>query len=199
MSLDKPLRIVLFRHGETKYNLEKRLQSPKDCLTEKGKMQVKASLNSLSKYNFDRILSSDELRAIETSMIVSKSLNSDFETLSLIREKSSGDFSDKLVSEVDWSIVKGSFLEKKIPHGESIREVIVRALEFFKIINEYTQGKEILIISHGTFLRILLCLIVNFDIEDTLINYEFPNSEYIVINRSSSGRWILEKNPLIKK
>jgi phosphohistidine phosphatase SixA len=43
-------------------------------------MQVKASLNSLSKYNFDRILSSDELRAIETSMIVSKSLNSDFET-----------------------------------------------------------------------------------------------------------------------
>ena len=196
---DKNLRIVLLRHGETVYNREKRLQSPKVSLTEEGKEQIFKLKERLIKFNFDEIISSDERRAIESAEIISRWSKKNFKKISLIREKSSGDFSDKLVSEVDWSLVNGSFLDKKIPGGDSVQDVIVRASDFFKMLNQFEQGKNILVISHGTFLRVLFCLIFNKDIKEYLLDYEFPNSSYIVISRSESGKWILEKSPLIKK
>lgn len=198
MSSDN-LRIVLLRHGETIYNLEKRLQSPKDSLTEKGKKQILNLKEQLSKFNFHEIISSDEKRAIESAEIISKWANKEFKKMPLIREKSSGDFSDKLVSEIDWSVVNGSFMDKKIPRGESVRDVVVRASEFFKILNQFKQGETILVISHGTFLRVLFCLILNKSIQEYLLDYEFPNSSYIVLSRSNQGKWELKESPLIKK
>jgi len=199
MNLDNILRVILLRHGETVYNKEKRLQSPKDSLTDEGKEQILRLQKKLKKFNFDEIISSDEKRAIESTEIISHWLNKDFKKMHLIREKSSGDFSDKLVSEVDWSLVKGSFLERKIPGGESVRDVIIRASEFLKILNEFKQGKTILVVSHGTFFRVLFCLIFNKDIQEYLLNYEFPNSSYIVISRSELDKWTIEESPLIKK
>jgi len=199
MNSDKPLKIILLRHGETIYNEEKRLQSPKDSLTEEGKEQILKLSEKLERFNFNEIISSDEKRAIESAGIISQWINKGFKEFSLIREKSSGDFSDKLVNEVDWSLVKGSFLEKKIPGGESVRDVSMRASEFFKILNGFKQGETILVVSHGTFLRILFCLIFNKDIQEYLLNYEFPNSSYIIISRSESGRWFIEESSLVKK
>ena len=199
MNLDKDLKIILLRHGETIYNKEKRLQSPKDSLTEKGKEQIFKLKENLTKFNFDEIISSDEKRAIESAEIISGWSKKEFKKIALIREKSSGDFSDKLVSEVDWSLVSGSFLDKKIPGGDSVQDVIIRASDFFKILNQFEQGKKILVISHGTFLRVLFCLIFNKDIKEYLLDYEFPNSSCIIISRSESGKWILEESSLIKK
>ena len=199
MNLDKDLKIILLRHGETIYNKEKRLQSPKDALTEEGKEQIFRLKENLTKFNFDEIISSDEKRAVESTEIISGWLKKEFKTMTLIREKSSGDFSDKLVSEVDWSLVSGSFLDKKIPGGDSVQDVIIRASDFFKILNQFEQGKKVLVISHGTFLRVLFCLIFNKDIKEYLLDYEFPNSSCIIISRSESGKWILEESSLIKK
>lgn len=199
MNSDKILNIILLRHGETVYNKEKRLQSPKDSLTEFGKKQILDLQKALDKFDFNAIISSDEKRAIESAEIISQAANKDFKKIPLIREKSSGDFSDKLVSEVDWSLVKGSFLEKKIPGGESVREVMIRALEFLQILNEFKQGETILVVSHGTFLRILFCLVFNKDIQEYLLNYEFPNASYIIISRLESGKWILSESSLSKK
>jgi broad specificity phosphatase PhoE len=198
MNSDK-LNIVLLRHGETVYNKEKRLQSPKDSLTEFGKKQILDLQKELDKFKFSAIISSDEKRAVESAEIISQTVNKDFKKTSLIREKSSGDFSDKLVSEVDWSLVKGCFLEKKIPGGESIREVMIRALEFLQILNEFKQGETILVVSHGTFLRVLFCLVFNKDIQEYLLNYDFPNASYIILSRLESGKWILSESALCKK
>ena len=199
MNSDNLLRIVLFRHGETRYNIEKRLQSPKDSLTEEGTIQIKNSLSLLKYFNFDKILSSDELRAIQSAEIISKELGIPFEQSSLIREKSSGDFSDKLVKEVDWSIVIGTFLEKKIPNGESIKEVICRATRFFEMLNGFNQGETILVVSHGTFIRVLFSIILNKDVQEIVLNHEFPNVAYLTLVRSDSGKWDVEHNSLIKK
>ena len=199
MNSDKYLRIVLLRHGETNYNIEKKLQSPKDSLTDKGKEQILKLQDGLNRFNFDEMISSDEKRAVESAEIISQTMNKNFKKNSLIREKSSGVFSDKLVDEIDWSSVQGSFLEKKIPEGDSIRDVMIRASEFFKILNEFKQGETVLVISHGTFLRVLFCLIFNKDVQEYLLNYEFPNASYIIISRSESGQWILEESSLIKR
>lgn len=199
MNLDNQLRVVLLRHGETVYNIEKRLQSPKDRLTDFGKKQIELLYEDLSKFNFSKIISSDETRAIETADILSKKLGLKFKPTPLIREKNNGIFSNMLVSEVDWSKIKGNFLDKKIPGGESVREVSLRAEEFVKELNTSPQGETILVISHGTFIRILFCLIFKKDIENYLLNYDMPNGSYSVIIRSKDGKWFLEKSSLFKK
>ena len=198
MHSDNLLRVVLFRHGETKYNLEKDFRA-KRFFNRRWRYSSKNSLNLLKSFNFDRILSSDELRAVQSAEIVSNDLGVPFEQSSLIREKSSGDFSDKLVKEVDWSIVTGTFLEKKIPNGESIKDVMCRAIRFFELLNRFNQNETILIVSHGTFLRILFSLILNKDVQEIVLNHEFPNATHIVLVRSESGVWNLEFNSLIKE
>jgi broad specificity phosphatase PhoE len=198
MSSDKPLRIVLLRHGETVYNVEKRLQSGKDSLTEKGKEQIRNLGEELGKFDFDEIICSDEKRAVQSAEIISSLLKKGFTRLPLIREKGSGEFSDMLVSEVDWSLVEGSFMEKKIPGGESVNDVVARASEFLNVLEGYGGGKTVLVVSHGTFLRVLFCLMFKKDVQDFLLNYEFPNSSYMVVSRSASG-WALEKSPVVRR
>jgi len=199
MNSDNKLRIVLLRHGETVYNVEKRLQSPKDSLNGKGRKQILALRGQLSNFKFDRIISSDEKRAVESAEIISECTGLGFNSISLIREKSSGEFSDRLVSEVDWSLVKGNFMDKKIPGGDSVKDVLLRAIEFFKMLNNMPRGENVLVVSHGTFLRVLFCLIFNKDIQEYLLNYEFPNASYIVISRNEKGVWQLENSSLIVK
>ena len=199
MNSDKKLVIVLVRHGETIYNIEKRLQSPKDALTERGKEQMQALANTLGQYTFTRCITSDETRALESAEILRDAVQKTFEVKNLIREKSSGDFSDKLVSEVDWSTVHGTFLDKKMPNGESVLDVVRRALEFLKILNNFEQGETVLVVSHGTFIRVLLALMFNQSIEDYLLHHEYPNASESVLSRTPDGKWHLEKSALERK
>lgn len=199
MNQDNILRVVLFRHGQTISNIEKRLQYLEDPLTEEGKKQVEEKIDELKGFNFDELISSDELRAIESAEIINKNLNIPFSQTPLIREKSSGDFSKKLVGEVDWSLVTGPFLTKKIPNGESALDVVDRALDFLKLLNNKEQGKEILVVSHGTFLRVLYSVLFNSNLQDLLLNYKFPNADFLVITRNEEGEWKIEKSCVSKK
>lgn len=198
MSSDK-ITVVLLRHGETIYNVEKRLQSPKDSLNEQGIYQIKALKEELKKFNFTHVVSSDEKRALESAEIICSAINKEFSQTPLIREKSSGDFSDKLVREVDWSKVQGSFFEKKIPGGENVNDVIKRASKFIEELNRLRPGDTLLVVSHGAFLRVLLGLLFNESIEGYLLNHEFPNASYSVISKTSNGKWVWEKSNLVKK
>ena len=193
------LIVVFIRHGKTVYNVEKRLQGPKDRLNDEGKKQIANLVNSLRDFNFDHFISSDERRSIESAEIISGGINKNFIQTELIREKGSGDFSDKLVSEVDWSFVKGDFLNKKIPNGENIIDVIGRACEFLKTLNSFKQGEKALVVSHGTFLRVLYCIIFNKSIKDYLINYKYPNAGIIILKRNPEGRWSVEEESLRRK
>lgn len=199
MNSDKTLKIILLRHGKTVYNKEGRLQSEKDSLTDDGKKQILDIRKKLKKVKITKIISSDEKRATESAEIISSFLKKEINKMRIIREKESGDFSGKLIKEVDWSLVKGNFLNKKIPNGESIKEVIKRAHSFLGFLNSHNQGEKILVISHGTFLRILFCLVFNKSIKEYLLNYNFPNASFIVISRMGNGKWILEESSLINK
>ncbi len=199
MNRDNKLRVVFVRHGESKYNIEKRLQGPQDTLTEEGKKQIEKLCKELAKYNFTEMITSNEKRAVESAEIISNFLNLEFQSTALICEKGSGDFSDKLVKDVNWNLVSGTFLDKKIPNGDSVRDVMIRAIEFFRDLNRFPQGKEILVMSHGTFLRILFCLIFNKNIEEYLLDYEFPNAGILIISRNEKGRWEVENSDIRRK
>ena len=197
MNYDKKKYVFLVRHGETIYNINRRLQNSEDRLTERGKEQIKALAKELSIFKFTKFFSSDERRALESSELISKEINLSFEKNNLIKEKSSGELSGKFISEVDWSEVKGDFYNKKISGGESVNDVIKRAKNFFEIIKSSNNDK-ILVVSHGSFLRVLFCIMTNNDVKEYLLNYEFPNASYIILLKEGN-KWEIRKSEMIKK
>ena len=198
MKINKPTRFIMVRHGETVYNTEKRLQSPKDRLTDKGKSQIVELAKELTSFNINHFISSDETRTVESAEIISKIISVLFVKDRLIREKSSGDFSDKFVKDIDWSQIKGDFFTKKIPNGESVNDVIKRARIFLNKLKYFNNGENVLIISHGSFIRIMFCLITGENIEEILLNYELPNAKIIIISYSGE-KWVIERSDIIKK
>lgn len=198
MKIDKSTRFIMVRHGETVYNTQKKLQSPKDSLTYRGKSQMAELAKELDSFNITHIISSDETRTVESAEIISKIISVPFIRDSLIREKSSGDFSDKFVKDINWSQIKGDFFNKKIPNGESINDVTKRARIFLDKLKHFNNGETVLIISHGSFIRIIFCLITGKNIEEILLNYELLNANMIIILYSGE-KWVIEKSDIIKK
>ena len=62
------MRIYLVRHGETVWNVEKRLQGWKDSpLTDNGVRSAKRLAKRLQGIRLDRVFSSDQTRALITA------------------------------------------------------------------------------------------------------------------------------------
>jgi len=65
---DKSTKIVLVRHGETRWNVEQRIQGQGDSpLTEAGIEQARAIGRRLAREHFDRLVASDLGRAMQTA------------------------------------------------------------------------------------------------------------------------------------
>ena len=61
--------IYLVRHGQTDWNLERRIQDPEIPLNETGKNEARICAQKLISVNIQRIISSDILRAKQTADI----------------------------------------------------------------------------------------------------------------------------------
>jgi len=189
------LKVILLRHAEAVSNVEKRLNSPGDCLTERGKLQAKNIGSKLANFKITKIITSDENRAKSTSEIISSIIKCPVLENPLIREKSSGEFAGRLVSSIDWASINANpdFYMKKIPTGESVNDVIHRAKQFIHLLVKETG--TVLVVTHGSFIRILVGLIFNKDIKKLLLSMEIANCGYLILNRVEN-RWVIEESNL---
>lgn len=65
------LTLYITRHGETEWNIQKRMQGHKDSpLTEKGRKQAQALGNYLKNIPFEKVFVSDSNRAYETACTI---------------------------------------------------------------------------------------------------------------------------------
>src|ERR1700749_4512270 len=68
-------RAILFRHGETDWNVEERFQGHIDVpLNENGRAQARGLVEKLAPMGLQVILSSDLSRALETARIAARGL-----------------------------------------------------------------------------------------------------------------------------
>ena len=98
--LNSPIRVVLWRHGQTDWNVENRFQGHSDIpLNKVGEYQVTAAAKVLAGLNPDRIISSDLIRAQSTAAALSKITNLKVEINAGLRETDGGLWEGKLASE----------------------------------------------------------------------------------------------------
>ena len=188
--------IYLTRHGQTLWNLEKRLQGQGDSpLTDKGIKGAKLLGKRLEEIELDVIYTSPIKRALETAKLIKGERN-----ITLIEEKglmeiNFGDYEGHTEEEM-LGIGKGQEISKIFngemdvvpPKGESLRMVYSRVKDTLDEILSKEKGKKILIVTHGTTLK----TIVSYFREDNEIYHEIMGQATLTKVIEKDGKFTFE-------
>lgn len=156
--------IYLTRHGQTEWNLEKRLQGHGNSpLTEFGLNRAKELSKRIKDINIDTIYTSPIERAYKTACIVKGDKDIEVKVHEGLKEMNFGDYEGKITEEVmrkntDWdisAIMRGN-LEMRAPNGETLGEVRERVSSAMKEIIKENEDKNILIVAHGITLKAIM-------------------------------------------
>lgn len=158
------MKIYLTRHGETKWNVEGRLQGSKDSpLTKKGIEDAKALGHRLSKVDLDVIYSSTSPRAMITAEIIRGKRNIKIIQMDALKEMDTGDWQGRTLKEIEKNHPQEYHNYWNSPHlyraangGEKFNQVQRRAIAVIKDIINEKRYQSILIISHGVTLKSII-------------------------------------------
>ncbi len=173
-------KYYILRHGQTAYQTKKKdfLYPWPDItftsLTKKGEKQIKDITKTLKEKDIDLIYSSDFLRTRQTAKIVAKELGLEINSDKRLRDVNFGIFSGKSKKEYRafFASRKEKFF-KRPPRGENWNDVKERVLDFLKEIEKKHRGKNILIVSHGDPLWLLLGIIKGLKGEEEFLREKY--------------------------
>jgi isoleucyl-tRNA synthetase len=158
-SRQKPKNIYYaIRHGEAKSNVTRVIDShgkgdPENHLTELGREQARHAGHFAKEKNIDIIVTSPFLRTEETARIIKDLCGAELVIDERLREFNTGIYSDKSIDEFHKAErVHFSNLDRKIPGGESHRDVMDRTMLVLHDCEKKYEGKNILMVMHGGLL-----------------------------------------------
>ncbi|EMO89629.1 histidine phosphatase superfamily (branch 1) [Leptospira noguchii str. 1993005606] len=159
--------IYVFRHGETDWNREGRLQGHLEVpINMRGKLQSKSLALVLKRLGIEVLFGSDLKRAQETSQIISDELNLNPILNSGFREVFLGEAQGKLINEVDfyfgknfwkkWNDHNSKYDTLRFPNGESKQETDIRIhFSLMNMINLFSNH-IIALCTHGFVIKRML-------------------------------------------
>lgn len=160
--------LYLVRHGETEWNVIKRVQGHTDSpLTERGVNQAQQLCELLASVHFAVIFSSDLLRAHRTAEILNIERNLALTTSHLLRERHyQGDYEGKpeeeylrderaLIAQLKRA-TEEEIRRLNVGGAESDEEIIGRVATILREIAVGYPGKNVLVVTHGGAIRTLL-------------------------------------------
>ncbi|MBQ5696553.1 MAG: histidine phosphatase family protein [Clostridium sp.] len=194
--------IYLTRHGETEWNIEKRLQGRGDSpLTKYGIQRAKELRDRIKNIDIDVIYSSPIKRALNTANILRGNKNIDIVTDDSLMEMCFGDYEGKKIDIVqeenpswDINLIMQGNVEICAPNGENLKEVRERISKLMNKIIAENMGKSILIVTHGITLKALMYYFKDKDVNSevmgqatlTKINIDEKNNFYIEFKNDDS-------------
>ncbi|MXP67150.1 2,3-diphosphoglycerate-dependent phosphoglycerate mutase GpmB [Pantoea sp. Aalb] len=161
------VQVYLVRHGETIWNVARRIQGQCDSpLTEKGKQQAQQVSKRLNALGITHIISSDLERTRRTAEIIASSCGCTVKFDIRLRELNMGCLEQRSIDgltqeEEKWrqTLVDGT-RDGRIPGGESMAEVAVRMHDALNACLDLPIGSRPLIVSHGMALGVLVSTIL---------------------------------------
>jgi len=175
----KELKLYFVRHGETQYNIEKRMQgSCNSPLTDKGVLQAKSVGAGLADIPFVTAYASDSQRVLDTANYAIGDRDIAINKDARLREMHFGILEEMLQEDI---LVKhGNILEtffsiadaeSKLEEGESYTELLIRTKAAVQDIIEKHEstGGNILIFSHG--------ITIGYYMKNVLNRKDFPHHD----------------------
>lgn len=166
------LKLYIVRHGETEFNVEKRMQGRIDSpLTKSGRDHAITLGIKLKDIRFSKIYSSPSPRAYGTAELIRTESNTPIEIESDFREMNLADWEgktkeelvaqDPIVFDVFWNSPQ---LFKPV-EGESFYQVQDRAITVInKLISESDKG-NILIVTHSVVIKTIVAYFKKYTME----------------------------------
>lgn len=199
------MKIYLFRHGETEWNKDRRLQGQSDVpLNAFGRELAEETAGALEREGvvFDRAFSSPLSRALETARILTAGRNISLETDRRLMEMNFGAYEGSAFDppKKDPAHPLHDFLcrpEAYVPAAgaESFGEVMARARNFLeeKILPLEGSCGTVLVAAHGAFNRCLLGTVRNMPLED-FWKVGMPNCAVSILSMEAGKFTVLEES-----
>ena len=155
------MRIFLVRHGQTSFNIQKRIQGRKPVpLDSVGMAQAKRAGNQLKKILFDCVYVSPLARAAQTAEAITKYHKTKKVKANWLSERDFGRIEGmthkeliKIIPDIEQQLQRKG-IDWRPPGGETVRELQIRTVKNFnKCIKKHKLDETILMISHGGTIR----------------------------------------------
>lgn len=198
------MEIYIVRHGQTPWNIEKRLQGSADIdLTEYGLSLARESGETLKDIRIDKIFSSPLKRAYNTAVQFRNSRDIDIITDERLREISFGNAEGHTAAELiekPGCTFKYFFDEPLKYHpeenGETFEEAMIRGKDFMEnVIEPLAKNpaiKRIMIVGHGAINKAIMCHVMKHGVADywsgglqrncNVMIVDYTDGKYSVIN-----------------
>ena len=139
--------ISLVRHGQTDWNLAKRIQGSSDIpLNSTGREQAEITGRALAGGSFDAIYASPLRRALDTARIIASHLGlGEPATIPAVAERNYGDAEGLTGAQILERWPEGT----DVPGRESREQVVKRALPALLELGERHEGEQVIVVSHG--------------------------------------------------
>ncbi|MBH5317941.1 histidine phosphatase family protein [Paenibacillus sp. GSMTC-2017] len=183
--------IGIVRHGQTDWNAKGIIQGQTDIpLNEEGISQATALAERLSEEDsiWDAVISSDLMRARDTAVIIAEKLGIPLLTADTrFRERSFGQVEG--TTEAERAQRYGSDWRKQDVGMETNESISARGLEAIEELMKNDDGRNVLIVSHGSFIAQMLQTLCT-DLEDTKLG----NLSYSILERRDDSWFPLLHN-----
>jgi probable phosphoglycerate mutase len=189
-------RLLVIRHSETDWNLEKRIQGHIDCpLNEAGLAQAPALGRRMRGEEYSALYSSDLSRAWQTAQAVADGREIIAEPR--LRERCLGIFQGFTVEECDARYPedtrrhRGYDPDYVIPEGESRRQFFHRVVACVEELARRHVGQTITLVTHGGTLENILRHVLPVPLELPR-KFRVKNAGINVFSHEENDGWVLE-------
>ena len=187
---DDVTRFIFVRHAQTDANAKHYLQGQSDgSLTEAGEAQAASIAAHLCPFFIEKVYSSNQKRAVATATAIANQHGLSVQTDPRLQEWNCGDW-DAMPTADFLRMAKEQGLKASTmqpPNGESFQQVRSRAEAVLAEIFSESQGKSILICSHGDFIRSMIGVLMGID-ADVVTNFLLDNASYSILE-NQQGTW----------
>jgi 2,3-bisphosphoglycerate-dependent phosphoglycerate mutase len=190
-------RFIAIRHGETRWNVETRIQGHGDSpLTAAGVEQAEAIARRLAGESFDVLVSSDLGRATQTAGRIAARSGHAIVTDARLRERHFGVGEGLTYDEIGvrypdaFSRTRATDPDYAIPGGESRRAFHERVTAAFEALAREHAGRRVAVVSHGGVLATMYRFIHGIPIA-TAHKVAITNASYNAF-AAREGLWALE-------
>lgn len=161
------LHLYFTRHGETKWNVEKRLQGRLNSdLTENGIQDAKFLGQRLANIDFEAVIASPSKRTVDTAMLIMGERTLLYKTDERLMEINLGNWEGRTIDELMETETELYHLYQEHPTqfrgtGESFEDVRLRLEAVLKDLEATYSNGNLLIVTHGVVIKVLQAICKN--------------------------------------
>jgi broad specificity phosphatase PhoE len=195
--------LVLVRHGETNWNIQRKIQGWKGTsLNALGLRQARLVSARLEKMGLkpDGVLVSDLKRALQTAQIIAKRLGVSVTRWKEWRERSFGDWEGRNIEQILSKYRLGKqvrvdpFMAFDPKGGESMPVFEKRVTHALERVEKEHAGKTMVIVTHGGPVRIAACIATGIPAKKYFLLGRPGNTAVTVIQSQGGTRWLESYN-----